>query len=95
VSKIDRDGWALFAEDAWIVVPDFTLTTTARLDHDSYFGYHVTPKLYGNWTIDESWALKGGVSAGYKSRICVRTTPASPACTARILIRKLVSVTMT
>ncbi|WP_391487456.1 TonB-dependent receptor domain-containing protein [Leclercia tamurae] len=66
VSKITRDGWAVFAEDAWMIVPDFTLTTSARLDHDSYFGYHVTPKLYGNWTIDESWALKGGVSAGYK-----------------------------
>jgi len=66
VSKITRDGWAVFAEDAWMMVPDFTLTTSARLDHYSYFGYHVTPKLYGNWTIDESWALKGGVSAGYK-----------------------------
>lgn len=66
VSKITRNGWALFAEDAWMMVPDFTLTTSARLDHDSYFGYHVTPKLYGNWTIDENWALKGGVSAGYK-----------------------------
>ncbi|WP_410471334.1 TonB-dependent receptor domain-containing protein, partial [Klebsiella grimontii] len=66
VSKITRHGWAVFAEDAWMIVPDFTLTTSARLDHDSYFGYHVTPKLYGNWAIDETWALKGGVSAGYK-----------------------------
>lgn len=66
VSEISRDGWAVFAEDAWMIVPDFTLTTSARLDHDSYFGYHVTPKLYGNWSIDESWSLKGGVSAGYK-----------------------------
>lgn len=66
VSKISRDGWAVFAEDAWMIVPDFTLTTSARLDHDSSFGYHVTPKLYGNWTIDENWALKGGVSSGYK-----------------------------
>ncbi|OON40150.1 TonB-dependent receptor [Izhakiella australiensis] len=66
VSKIARNGWALFAEDAWTIVPDFMLTTSARLDHDSYFGYHLTPKLYGNWTIDEHWALKGGVSAGYK-----------------------------
>lgn len=43
VSKISRNGWALFAEDAWMMVPDFTLTTSAHLDHDSYFGYHVTP----------------------------------------------------
>lgn len=66
VSKISRDGWAVFAEDAWMIVSDFTLTTSARLDHDSYFGYHVTPKIYGNWTIDEAWALKGGVSSGYR-----------------------------
>ncbi|WP_312347033.1 TonB-dependent receptor domain-containing protein [Leclercia sp.] len=66
VSEISRNGWAVFAEDAWMIVPDFTLTTSARLDHDSYFGYHVTPKIYGNWTLDENWALKGGVSAGYK-----------------------------
>ena len=66
VSKLTRTGWALFAEDAWMMVPDFTLTTSARLDHDSNFGYHVTPKLYGNWTLDENWALKGGISAGYK-----------------------------
>ena len=69
VSKITRYGWAVFAEDAWMIVPDFTLTTSARLDHDSYFGYHVTPKLYGNWTIDQNWALKGGVSTGYKKPV--------------------------
>lgn len=78
-----------------MMVPDFTLTTSARLDHDSYFGYHVTPKLYGNWTIDESWALKGGVSAGYKNRTCVRTMKVSPASTVRIRIPSLGSVTMT
>lgn len=95
VSKITRDGWAIFAEDARMMVPDFTLTTSARLDHDSYFGYHVTPKLYGNWTIDENWALKGGVSAGYKNRTCVRTMKVSPASTVRIRIPSLGSVTMT
>lgn len=76
VSKLTRHGWALFAEDAWMMVPDFTLTTSARLDHDSYFGYHVTPKLYGNWTIDENWALKGGVSAGYKKPELKQNNPA-------------------
>ncbi len=93
VSKITRHGWAVFAEDAWMMVPDFTLTTSARLDHDSYFGYHVTPKLYGNWTIDETWALKGGVSAGYKNRIYGRTTPVLPASMVLIPILRLVSAT--
>jgi len=65
VTKISRDGWALFAEDGW-QIGDFTLTTSARLDRDNYFGTHITPKLYGNWAITDAWALKGGVSAGYK-----------------------------
>lgn len=65
VTKISRDGWALFAEDGWLI-GDFTLTTSARLDRDHYFGTHITPKLYGNWAITDAWALKGGVSAGYK-----------------------------
>ena len=65
VTKISRDGWALFAEDGWQIW-DFTLTTSARLDRDNYFGTHITPKLYGNWAITDAWALKGGVSAGYK-----------------------------
>lgn len=76
-----------------MIVPDFTLTTSARLDHDSYFGYHVTPKLYGNWTLDETWALKGGVSAGYKNRIYVRTTPVLPASMVLIPILRLASAT--
>lgn len=65
VTKISRNGWALFAEDGW-QMGDFTLTTSARLDRDNYFGTHITPKLYGNWAMTDAWALKGGVSAGYK-----------------------------
>jgi len=65
VTKITRDGWALFAEDGW-EMGDFTLTTSARLDHDNYFGTHITPKLYGNWALADDWTLKGGVSSGYK-----------------------------
>lgn len=65
VTNISRDGWALFAEDGW-AMGDFTSTTSARLDRDNYFGTHITPKLYGNWAITDAWALKGGVSSGYK-----------------------------
>ncbi|WP_437886817.1 TonB-dependent receptor domain-containing protein [Phytobacter sp. V91] len=65
ITEVTRNGWALFAEDAW-TINDFTLTTSARGDYDSYFGTHLTPKLYGNWAISDAWTLKGGVSAGYK-----------------------------
>ncbi|HCR64201.1 MAG TPA: TonB-dependent receptor [Serratia liquefaciens] len=65
VTKISRDGWALFAEGQWNI-DDFSLTTSARMDRDNYFGTHISPKLYGNWILDEAWALKGGISSGYK-----------------------------
>lgn len=65
VTEVTRNGWALFAEDAW-TINDFILTTSARGDYDSYFGAHLTPKLYGNWAMTDQWTLKGGVSAGYK-----------------------------
>ncbi|MFS7186167.1 TonB-dependent receptor [Serratia proteamaculans] len=65
VTKISRDGWALFAEGQWNI-EDFSLTTSARMDRDNYFGTHISPKLYGNWILDSAWALKGGVSSGYK-----------------------------
>ncbi|MEX0563615.1 TonB-dependent receptor [Raoultella terrigena] len=65
VTKVSRNGWALFAEDGW-TLGDFILTTSGRLDRDDNFGTHVTPKLYGNWAFSDAWALKGGVSAGYK-----------------------------
>lgn len=65
VTKISRDGWALFAEDGW-EIGDVTLTTSARLDRDNYFGTHITPKLYGNWAVNDAWTVKGGISSGYK-----------------------------
>lgn len=65
VTKISRNGWALFAEDGWSI-DDFILTTSARMDQDDNFGTHITPKMYGNWAFSNDWALKGGVSAGYK-----------------------------
>ena len=40
VTKISRDGWALFAEGQWNI-DDFSLTTSARMDRDNYFGTHI------------------------------------------------------
>ncbi|MFW2124940.1 TonB-dependent receptor domain-containing protein, partial [Acinetobacter ursingii] len=40
VSSLDRYSWALFAENAWNIIDDFTLTTSLRLDEDEKFGDH-------------------------------------------------------
>ncbi len=65
--SIDRYSWALFAEDEWRIVDQFALTTSLRYDKDENFGSHVTPKLYGVFTPNDNWTIKGGVSTGYKT----------------------------
>ncbi|WP_109441258.1 ligand-gated channel protein [Acinetobacter haemolyticus] len=67
VSHLDRYSWALFAENAWNIVDDFTLTSSIRLDKDEKFGEHWSPKVYGVWGVNDNWVIKGGVSTGYKT----------------------------
>lgn len=66
-SKLDRNSWALTAEDRWNIIDPFDLVPAIRLDENEKFGSHVTPKLYGVWTINPQWTAKGGISGGYKN----------------------------
>ena len=67
LSKLDRYSWALFVEDNWTIIDPFVLTTSLRLDKDEKFGDHLSPKVYGVWTLNDEWIIKGGVSTGYKT----------------------------
>lgn len=67
ISNLERYSWALFAENAWNIVDDFTLTSSLRLDKDENFGDHWSPKVYGVWGLNDNWVIKGGVSTGYKT----------------------------
>ncbi|WP_127472532.1 ligand-gated channel protein [Acinetobacter colistiniresistens] len=67
ISNLERYSWALFAENAWNIVDDFTLNTSLRLDKDENFGDHWSPKVYGVWGFNDNWVIKGGVSTGYKT----------------------------
>ena len=66
-SSLSRNSWALTAEDRWNVVDPFDLVPSIRLDENEKYGSHVTPKLYGVWSISPQWTVKGGVSGGYKN----------------------------
>jgi outer membrane receptor for ferrienterochelin and colicins len=67
--KIDMtiSEWALFAEDEWRVTRSFSLTGGLRMENNSEFGEHFSPRGYAVYKLGEHWALKGGVSAGYKT----------------------------
>ncbi|MBP6115233.1 MAG: TonB-dependent receptor [Neisseriaceae bacterium] len=76
LSELTRWSAALFAQDDWRIVPNFTLTTALRVEKDENFGSHFAPKLYGVFTPSPSWTLKGGVSAGYKTPSLREVSPA-------------------
>lgn len=61
------DMWSVFAEDSWMITPDFTLTAGVRYDDHNMFDGHVSPRLYGVYRLADAWTLKGGVSTGYKT----------------------------
>ena len=63
----DRSQYAVFAENEWRLRDDFALTGGLRYDHDSQAGGHVSPRLYGVWTVDPRWTVKGGVSSGFRA----------------------------
>jgi outer membrane receptor for ferrienterochelin and colicins len=65
--SISRDAWAVFGENDFDIGNDFILTTGARLDHDERYGNHVSPRVYGVYTIDDAWTLRGGIATGFKA----------------------------
>jgi outer membrane receptor for ferrienterochelin and colicins len=66
-NTIARNGYALFGENDFALTDAFTLTTGARLDHDENYGNHVSPRVYGVYTLNPQWTLRGGVGSGFRA----------------------------
>jgi outer membrane receptor for ferrienterochelin and colicins len=65
--KQEHDMYSLFVEDNWKVSAPLTLTAGLRYDDHAVFGDHLSPRLYGVYTLNEQWTVKGGVSTGFKT----------------------------
>ncbi len=63
----DQEMYSLFIEDSWTPVDPFTITAGVRFDEHEVFGSQLSPRLYGVYTLSDTWTLKGGVSTGYKT----------------------------
>ncbi len=59
--------YSLFAEDTWQATEAFALTGGVRFDDHEVFGNHFSPRLYGVYTLNDQWTIKGGVSTGFKT----------------------------
>ncbi|WP_111858320.1 TonB-dependent receptor domain-containing protein [Acinetobacter sp. CFCC 10889] len=65
-SELSRWSAAAFLEDTWRITDRFNLTGGLRYDHDENYGGNVSPRLYGVYSLDHNFTIKGGVSTGYK-----------------------------
>lgn len=63
----DHNMWSVFAEDTWDLTGAFALTAGLRHDDHEVFGNQLSPRLYGVYTLNEQWTIKGGVSTGFKT----------------------------
>lgn len=68
-NKAGLERWdaAVFAEDEWFMTDAFTLTTGARLVDDEKYGTEWVPRMYGVYSLNRQWTLKGGASAAYRT----------------------------
>jgi outer membrane receptor for ferrienterochelin and colicins len=63
----DHNLWSVFAEDTWYVITPLAITAGLRHDDHQEFGSHLSPRLYGVYTVNPQWTAKGGVSTGFKT----------------------------
>jgi outer membrane receptor for ferrienterochelin and colicins len=63
----EHNMWAIFAEDTWDATQSFSITAGLRRDDHEVFGGQTSPRLYGVYTLNEEWTIKGGVATGYKT----------------------------
>lgn len=59
--------WSLFAEDTWKILEPLSITAGLRYDNHEFFGDHFSPRLYGVYTVNPNWTVKGGISTGFKT----------------------------
>ncbi|QQX82441.1 TonB-dependent receptor [Shewanella sp. KX20019] len=64
---IENKQWSVFAEDEWWLTDNFTLTMGLRFDNNEQFDTHLSPRVYGVWTVNDNWTLKTGISTGYRA----------------------------
>lgn len=63
----EHNMYSLFVEDTWTPLAPFSITGGVRYDDHEVFGDHLSPRLYGVYTVSPSLTVKGGISTGFKT----------------------------
>ena len=64
-ANVKRYDVSLYGEDDYHLTKDFILSAGIRYNYDENYGSHVSPRIYGIYSLNDFFALKGGVSTGY------------------------------
>ena len=64
-ANVKRYDVSLYGEDDYHLTKDFILSAGVRYNYDENYGSHVSPRVYGIYSFNDFFALKGGVSTGY------------------------------
>lgn len=63
----DRTRFGMYAQDQWTPHRKVTLVPAARLDADSQFGVHVTPRLAALYKVNDQVEARASVGLGYRA----------------------------
>ena len=66
-NSLSRWDFSIFGEDEFYVTDALTLLAGLRYNHDKDYGGHIAPRGYIVYHLNDSFSLKGGVSAGYST----------------------------
>lgn len=68
-TELDRYRMSGFGQHEWTVAadPGIIVSPGIRLDHDSQFGFHATPKLALRWDASERVVVRGSYGWGYRA----------------------------
>ncbi|WP_445115202.1 TonB-dependent receptor domain-containing protein [Acinetobacter sp. WZC-1] len=96
VTEFTRWSAAAFLEDTWSLTDKFNLTGGLRYDYDENYKGNLSPRLYGVYSFNDNFSLKGGVSTGYKQPdfravsdgfYLITGGPGSPSPTGRAVVK--------
>lgn len=66
---VDRQRYAIFVQDEWAPTtsPGFVVLPGMRLDYDTYFGLHPTPRIALMLVPGERWTFRASYGRGYRA----------------------------
>src|SRR5690606_34147219 len=68
------DQEALYLQDEF-ALGELALTLGGRWDHHETFGAEFSPRLYGVYTLNDNWVIKGGIGKAFKAPSIAQADP--------------------